>query len=295
MRSATTDFDASTDTHGFLPKLSGTVTEYLNGEGNWSTGTAGREILAADRTYYVRTDGNDSNTGLTDTAGGAFLTIQKAIDVAASLDTSIYNITIQIADGTYAVSGQIICKNILGAGAVIIKGNNSTPENVVIDGGFSKTTPGTAYTVNGLKLIKSSGSAIIAFSVSNGASMSAGYINFGAGFTYHIYCASGGAFIVSTSYTISGGANTHIFCRDASIINIVNSAVITLSGTPVFLTFAYALILGMIVSSGMTFTGSATGKRYNVTNNGVIYTNGGGASYFPGDSAGTAATGGDYS
>jgi hypothetical protein len=37
MRSGTTDFDASTDTHGFLPKLSGTATEFLDGTGAWST------------------------------------------------------------------------------------------------------------------------------------------------------------------------------------------------------------------------------------------------------------------
>lgn len=278
----------SSDINSIYEEVTAIETEMKTGH------TLGREKLAANRTYYVRTDGNDSNTGLVDSSGGAFLTIQKAIDVSAALDCSIYNITIRVADGTY-VANTITCKNILGSGTVTIQGNTTTPANVVIDGGFSKTTPGTTYFINGFKLTKSSGSATIAFSVANGASISAGYINFGTGFTYHIYCASGGAFNMTTSYTISGGANVHIFCRDASVVTIATSAVITLSGTPAFTTFAWALILGMIVSSGMTYTGSATGKRYNVTNNSVIYTNGGGASYFPGDAAGTASTGGDYS
>lgn len=51
-------------------------------------------------TYYVRTDGNNSNAGTTDSAGGAWLTIQKAADTMVAGDTVI------IGNGTY-VSGSI--------------------------------------------------------------------------------------------------------------------------------------------------------------------------------------------
>src|SRR5688572_14985126 len=64
---------------------------------------SGRELITANRTYYVRTDGSNSNDGLTNTSGGAFLTIAKAIEVIATLDLSVFNVTIQLGNaGTYA-------------------------------------------------------------------------------------------------------------------------------------------------------------------------------------------------
>jgi hypothetical protein len=48
MRSATTDFDASTDTHGFLPMLSGTSDNFLNGKGEYiavASGGVGANLL----------------------------------------------------------------------------------------------------------------------------------------------------------------------------------------------------------------------------------------------------------
>ena len=86
-----------------------------------------RELLTANRTYYVRTDGSDSNNGLANTSGGAFLTIQKAIDTAAALDLSIYNVTIQIADGTYTITSAILGKSAVSAGEIWLVGNETTP------------------------------------------------------------------------------------------------------------------------------------------------------------------------
>jgi len=60
-----------------------------------------REQLTANRTYYVRNDGSDSNTGIIDSSTGAFATWAKAIDVATlSLDCNGFQVTIECNSGT---------------------------------------------------------------------------------------------------------------------------------------------------------------------------------------------------
>ena len=89
-----------------------------------------RELLTAARTYYVRTDGSDSNTGLSNTAGGAFATIQKAVDTAASLDLGFYDIVINIGVGTW--TAPTLLRTLTGAGKVTIRGvNNNTTDTVI--------------------------------------------------------------------------------------------------------------------------------------------------------------------
>jgi hypothetical protein len=97
-------------------------------------------------TFYVRTDGSDSNTGLANTSGGAFLTVQKAVDTVQGLDfggDTSRIVTIQIADGTY--DGKIRLGNLTGFSSaktstgtsdqleyVLIQGNDTNPGNVII-------------------------------------------------------------------------------------------------------------------------------------------------------------------
>jgi len=74
-----------------------------------------------------------------------------------------------------------------------------------------------------------------------------------------------------------------------------NSKIVTVTGTPTFNTFATSGNRGEIEAVGTTFSGAATGTRYAVSGNAVISTAGGGANFFPGSGAGSAATGGQYS
>ena len=83
--------------------------------------------------------------------------------------------------------------------------------------------------------------------------------------------------------------------KDAVNADYESGVKANVSGTPAFSTaFATATRLGVINVGNITFTGSATGTRYDVVLNSVIDTSGGGANFFPGDVAGTTATGGQY-
>lgn len=256
-----------------------------------------REVLSANRTYYVRTDGNDSNTGLANTSGGAFLTINKAIDVATALDLSIYSVTIQVGAGTYTAS--IVPKTYVGAGPITIVGDETTPSNVTISTTSTHCINMDAvrgkYVFKGLKLTAATtgyGMLVQNQSVLDFQNIEFGSVASGTGMA-HIYCTSGSSVTAIGNYSITGGAYIHVqIYRGGQVLT--NSRTVTLTGTPAFTFYAYATNGAGYRCDGMTFTGSATGTRYNVSINSWIDTVGGGASYFPGNAAGSTSTGGQY-
>jgi len=268
----------------------------VNSAANALEFVAKREVLTASRTYYVRTDGSDSNTGLMDSAGGAFLTVQKAFDVICTLDLGGYTATVQIKDGTY--TGGINLDKPWVGGAIVFQGNSGTPANVVIsttsDDCFSVDVPlSSLVTIKDMKLTTAtSGFGIVMNAL---GLVKFQNLNFGAAANDHLRAQAPGAKILCTgNYAVSGGGQRHFRAQLGGNIT-VNSVTVTLSGTPAFSSaFADAANVSVIDGGGITFSGSATGKRYNADRNAVVDSAGGGASYFPGNSAGTTATGGQY-
>lgn len=265
-----------------------------------------REVLTANRTYYVRTDGNDSNTGLFNTSGGAFLTIQKAIDVASTLDFSTFDTLIQVAAGTYNLgSTDIRLKSFVGSGLLRLTGDATTPANVALTGtaangliqgysvegryvirGFKFTNTGNGHALN----IQGAPSFVV-----HGNN---DYGNVGTG--RHIVFADGAKVTnidpVSSSslnYTISGSCGSHLFGFGPSSCGLVG-ATVTITGTPAWsIAFAVITSLAYINSFGMTFSGSATGKRYDGAL-GAIFGSVPSTTYFPGSTSGTITTGAVY-
>jgi hypothetical protein len=251
-----------------------------------------REYLTAARTYYVRTDGSDSNDGLSNTSGGAFLTIQRAVNVVcAEIDINTQAVTIQVEDGPY--NAPVSLRSFIGTGTVTLRGNVTTPTNVTINSGTSNTITalGGRWSVQGFAL-SASGSADCILG-DGPARVTFSAMDFGACGRYHVVGFSGAVLIGTGTYSISGGGFGHLASGTASRLGL-NAATVTLTGTPAFTAFAVATMGSGIEFYTTTFTGAATGKRYDANTNGVLNTGGAGANYFPGSMAGTATSGGQY-
>jgi hypothetical protein len=80
--------------------------------------------------FYVRTDGNDNNSGFANTPTGAFATPSGAINRIKQRYISQTGITIRVADGTY-IDGIGDNTNYIASWSII--GNTTSPGNVVIN------------------------------------------------------------------------------------------------------------------------------------------------------------------
>lgn len=253
-----------------------------------------REKLGANRTYYVRPDGSDSNDGQANNAGGAFLTLQKAIDTVAALDISTYNVAINVADGTYT-AGVTLNGPWVGTGTVTITGNTTTPANCLIQlpgsGACVTVTNSGRLRIGGFKFVTSGGIGLYANTY--GTISLSGAVDFGASNT-QVWCTTNATISLLQNYAISGGGATHFNANTFGTINSYGRT-LTISGTPVFSSsFILAQFFSFAYVFGNTYSGSATGARYSVATNSIINTGGGGATYLPGSSGGSTATQGQY-
>lgn len=263
-----------------------------------------RELLREDRTYYVRTDGSDSNDGLANSSSRAFLTIQKAVDVASSLDLSTSNVTIDVVDvvgggTTYTLTGAVFLKSFVGNGRITIRGSTGTASDVTVSGNnvnlfvaSNTNRPNGTYSIQNLRVTTTTAGS--AFLIQESYLKLDG-IEFASCATNHMVAASRGHIdLTGSNYTITGGAgNSHAECQQGAEI-LANAITVTLTGTPAFTRFVNCFRNSTVGYFSTVFSGSATGTRYNAALNGTIFTNGGGANYFPGNAAGTTSTGGVY-
>lgn len=258
-----------------------------------------RERLTGNRTYYVRTDGNDGNNGLANTADGAFLTIQRAIDVAATQDLSGYKVAISVGAGTFTgkvtiplMVGQADASKleITGAGVTTIISHSGAFTNSTVYCGV----PGAGATVANLKIQNTAGAGLgCAVNAENSGQIIIGStVEIGATGWIAARAATNGVLKFTAGATFSGDAGNIFGAQFGGYVEITGTFAL---GTRTVAQTAEASNTGVIFSPGGTsFTGSVTGSRYSASANGVINVSGAGASFFPGTIAGVTSTGGQY-
>jgi hypothetical protein len=258
--------------------------------------TSIREKLTATRNYYVRTDGSDSNTGLANTSGGAFLTIQKAVDVVMkTIDLNNFDVAINVAAGTY--TGAVLVDGPwVGSGTVYLIGASITTTII------STTSANAIHVTRGgrlfpydLKVQTTTGGAGIVADL--GGTLNCNAMNFGACAGSQIEAGTLGYIQLSASYKISGNAVSH-FHASGEGANITCAAITAQFLSNVTYTSYFAgTNRGSVEASGLTIdlnTFTVTGKKFVCHYNGTIVCSTQAVNYFPGSTVGTLDNGGVY-
>ncbi|SFZ86485.1 Protein of unknown function [Devosia enhydra] len=254
-----------------------------------------RERLTANRTYYVRADGSNANDGLSNTAGGAFATLQKAMDVIAGLDCDVHSLTVSVGAGTYTAG--LVLKSYLGSGSVSFVGDETTPANVTIEVAglpVSTSAVGGSFSVAGFRL-RSTGSqdvrCLTRTSLTLRSNEYAGTSN------YRVFCGQFGRIsFAGSNNAISSLGGGFLLIQAYGYVEMFSTtftitANLTMTGAFAFCQAGFLQVaLNTFTLGGFT----VTGNRATVTQNGVI-SGTGGTSYFPGSVAASALTGGQYS
>lgn len=270
-----------------------------------------REPLQANRTYFVApassppagwSVGSDSNNGLAQTGtapNGPFATLQKALNVAYGLiDLRGFNVTIQLAGTTTTPctygQGAVNAPQV-GAGNITINGNAAARGSVTIG---TLTCYRNALLLVGNLTIADSYCIVVQFS---GILQLAAPIIFGPASFAHVFVTGFGTFdAVGFPYTIAGDAQQHMLAQTQGYATN-NGSTVTLSGTRTFSSaFAFAANLSQInvaaAGAGSYLGPAAVGTRFVVDLNSVVYVNGAGLSFLPGNAPGSipAGRGGQY-
>jgi len=268
-----------------------------------------RYIPSAATTLYVDgAIGSDSNDGIAPGSGGAFGTIQNALNVArANFDVLGVGLTIDISDltlfsGTYNVGAGVNLNYIMPLRDVQIVGNPASPADVVVScsagGTCFSARDGNSTATLGSMTLSTTGNGSTLLSVSQSAVVDLGDlndVNFNAApLGNHLIASTWASINFLAGYEIFGNATNHLVSENNGYINY-GSFLVTGVSNLTFGTFAVASNCGVINSGGvaMTFSGfgAVTGTKYLASMNGVINSN---STNYPGSTAGSTSNGGQY-
>lgn len=270
---------------------------YAKNAGSWVATRPSRFNNTGALTVFVDPTGSDTNndglgtgTGAMQTITGAFNLIQQNFQPNAGAQP------IQLANATYTSSDTFL-GGTTGGFLLQLGGAAGQGANVIYQGlAFNKDYVALQY--HDMTFNTGAGSCI--------RCGQSGVVDILSGVTFgaasgaaHLEAMNGGVLNLSNSYTASGGAvGFHLYAHDGGQIAAGNGVTLTVSGNVSATDFAISQINGLINVGGLTISGAgvagSTGARYSASLGGGIWTNGGGANYFPGNSAGSATSPGWY-
>jgi hypothetical protein len=266
-------------------------------------GGSGRVTCTASRTYYVRTAGTRTGSltteleGTSNTDADAFGTITACLAALKRLDFNGFAPTVFVNSGVFTEI--ITLPTLIGTDSANLIGNGVANTTFTYD---LATGSGTFFGVlqslsifTVWKIID----AKITTTANNRAAILCGngkvffeniqtdshYIDF--------WCLDSGIIEASGNYSYSRNKTRHIYCEGNGVVRIQGRTVAAIaspsfSDAGIFCAYGYPLV----VINGNTYTGSATGKRYQADYGGRIISSVG-ATYLPGSVAGTT-NGGFY-
>ncbi len=268
-----------------------------------------RERLYAHRTYHVRTDGDDANSGLADDASGAFRTISRALDVVyGTLDLGRFDVTIAVAPGIYEEFIEVLAPSI-GAGLVTVRGTGAQPDDVIIRGtsgvapayapfGVLRAWNGAVIALDNLRIERESGPSVALLDIRSGANVIVDLgdtLHLGATNNSAIRIVGGTLTAEQATLRLVGNVSSLLLVRQGGSASIV-SATVDVDGrsfsNAVFVADRCGVIAGH--TGATTITGTATGARVQVRSNGVIDFGNKALSTLPGSSNGVVDSGGVY-
>jgi hypothetical protein len=263
-------------------------------------------ILTGAQTFFVNAStGSDSNNGLSSTS--AFSTLQKAVNTIAQFNLNGFNVTVNVANGTYA---HVALLPLGGSGSVTFIGNSTTPSSCTISatsGSAVSALTSSGYAFNGFRF-QSSGStpsdagcgvlvvdcsillSNVAFGACQGAwasSENGAQVSFSG-----LLQIFGG----TTANSLLNGAGFNAQSGGSISSSFPANVTLTIENTVSVSSFIQASLLGNTLFTPVSITGAGnvTGAKFNVTSNGVVDTNGSGINFYPGNTAGSTVTGGQY-
>jgi hypothetical protein len=276
--------------------------------------------LTVNLDYYIggpgASDNNDGTTiAVTTAPHGPFATLQKAMNTIANFNLNGHNITLHVADGSYA---GVMLGRMAGSGQTIWLGNPTTPGNCHITGQSMSAIfaqgAGPTHSFEGFFLESNytsgpydcSGASV----AGTGTQLALRNILWGQCSGSHLSVSQAGVVSLGAKQIINGSplgnnpqmtSGWHIFCVNGAIIqpqggNLPTLQILNPVGGQNGGGFAVVNTLAFFEAyySSITGAGNFSGFKYSVGANAILNTHGSGVNYLPGNVAGTQATGGQY-